>query len=534
MPIRCVIGSIVLCTLLSKATCLGADYYVDSLYGNDRNTGRAITAAWQTLAKVNSYAGFVPGDRILLRRGRLWREQLVVPCSGTAGKPLLVGAYGTGERPVLKGSVPVTGWAATGAPHRWRAQLAAAPNQVFFDGLRGARENSVAGVDQGREWHWSNGVLYVYARAHPDVAYAESGVEASVRPAARTFGLVDIKDREYVIVQDVEVTQSYGFGIYIKPWARHVTIRNCEVSHALDGGLVVTTSGAIGASRITVEDCVIHHNNGGFKEGVPGVATYHEGLTMENVDGFVIRGTQVYANYMEGVNFKRGARDGVIECCDLYANDLINLYIEGASNIQVRYNRIYDCTYNAGIEFGLETSAYHNDTVRIHHNLFWGNSGGVSFWAAGVTAQTRNIQIDNNTFYDNELAIRWKSGAAGNYSGTNEIRNNLFWPHRPGWSCIRDYTPGRQGIARTSIRHNAYQRGAATDTTGAQARLVTDPQLVSPSSLNFHLRHGSACIDVGMDVGLTADYDGNPIPQGLAPDIGAHEYVFDTTDAAGG
>jgi len=336
-------------------------------------------------------------------------------------------------------------------------------------------------------------------------------------------------------VQDIEATQSYAFGIYIKPWARQITIRNCEVSHALDGGLVVTTAGAVGVSQVTVEDCLIHHNNGGFKEGVPGVASYHEGLTMENVDGFVIRRTRVYNNYMEGVNFKRGATNGVIEHCDLYANDLINLYLEGASNIQVRCNRIYDCTYNAGIEFGLETNVYHNDTIRVHHNLFWGNSAGVSFWAAGVTAQTRNIQIDNNTFYNNEFSIRWKSGVGDNYSGTNLILNNLFWPYRRGWSCIKDYTTGRRGVAQTLLGHNAYQKGAATDGTGAQAAVIADARLVNPSSFDFHLDSGSACIDVGMDVGLTADYDGNVIPQGLAPDIGAHEYVFsETVRGAGG
>ena len=181
------------------------------------------------------------------------------------------------------------------------------------------------------------------------------------------------------------------------------------------------------------------------------------------------------------MNFKRGARNGVIEYCDLYSNDLINLYLEGAANIQIRYNRIYDCTYNAGIEFGLETNTYYNDTIRIHHNLFWNNSGAVSFWAGAFVAQTRNISIDNNTFYNNEFSIRWKSGATDNYSGTNHIRNNLIWPHRAGWAAIRDYTTGRQGIGRTVIAHNVFQRGAPTDTIGTGARLIVDPHLASPA-----------------------------------------------------
>ena len=65
------------------------------------------------------------------------------------------------------------------------------------------------------------------------------------------------------------------------------------------------SSGAA-VTQVTVENCVVHHNNGGFKEGEPGVAMYHEGLTIEDV------------------NFTRGVRNGIIEKCLLYSNALIN------------------------------------------------------------------------------------------------------------------------------------------------------------------------------------------------------------------
>lgn len=516
---------VVSCALVSRVACLGVDYYVDAANGNDRNTGRSDVSAWKSIARVNAYKGFVAGDRILLKRGQVWREQLTVPASGIADRRIVVGAYGTGSRPVLKGSALVMNWTNAGRADCWRASLDIAPNQVFFDGVRGAVQGSPDRLNRPLEWTWSDGVLYVYAIDNPDIAYTAPGVEASVRPSIRSHGLLHIQNREYVTVQDIDITQSYSIGLYIKPWARCITIRGCGVSHSLDGGLVASTIGGAGASQIVVEDCLVHHNNGGYKEGVPGVATYHEGLTMENVDGFVVRRTRVYDNYMEGVNFKRGARNGLIEYCDLHSNDLINLYLEGAANIVICYNRIYDCTYNAGIEFGLETNTYGNDTIRIHHNLFWNNSGAVSFWAGAVTAQTCNISIDNNTFYNNEFGIRWKSGATDNYSGANYIRNNLIWPQRIGWTAIKDYTAGRQGIARTVVAHNAFQKGAPTDATGISARMLTDPQMVSPSSLNFHLRAGSICIDNGMDVGLARDYDGTLIPQGHAPDIGADEYL---------
>jgi hypothetical protein len=35
--------------------------------------------------------------------------------------------------------------------------------------------------------------------------------------------------------------------------------------------------------------------------------------------------------------------------------------------------------------------------------------------------------------------------------------------------------------------------------------------------------------NVGVDVGLTTDFEGRPIPDGMRPDIGPYEFAF-TTD----
>jgi hypothetical protein len=515
---------VVMCVFSLEALCLGTDYYVDAAGGNDGNSGLGPMVAWRTIAKINA-SSFAPGDRILLKRGLLWREQLVVPSSGTADQPVVFGAYGAGERPLLKGSALVQNWTDGGSGNVWRASLRTQPNQVFFNQTRGTLQDSVQDLDSALEWCWSSGVLYVYATSNPDDLYRDPGVEASIRPSPRNYGLIHIKDSEHVTVQSIAVSQSYSYGIYIRPWGRHITISDCEVSHSLDGGIVVPNSGGAAVSQVTLLNCLVHHNNGGFKEGRPGVATYHEGVTMELVDGFAIRRCSVYNNYMEGVNFKRGATNGVIEHCSLYANGLINQYIEGASNIEIRYNKIYDCTYNAGIEIGLETNTFNNDNIRIHHNLFWGNSGAVSFWAANVSTQTRNVHICNNTFFNNEYAIRWKPGATNHCGGANSFRNNLIWQHKDWYTGIRDETMGDQGIARTDIRFNVFQQGAGSDTVGVHALVLADPHFVNASDNDFHLEPGSACINAGTDLGLEQDFEGNRIPQGAAPDIGAYERV---------
>ena len=95
--------------LLVSSMCFGATYYVDATNGNDRNDALTPSTALKTISKVNN-SNFQPGDFILFKRGEMWREQLTVPSSGSPGKPITFGAYGTGDNPVISGADLITVW----------------------------------------------------------------------------------------------------------------------------------------------------------------------------------------------------------------------------------------------------------------------------------------------------------------------------------------------------------------------------------------------------------------------------------------
>lgn len=80
-----------------------ATFYVNAETGDDAAAGTAENAAWKSLDKVNA-AELIPGDRVLFKRGGLWRGQLV-PKSGAEGARIVYGAYGEGPKPILQGSV---------------------------------------------------------------------------------------------------------------------------------------------------------------------------------------------------------------------------------------------------------------------------------------------------------------------------------------------------------------------------------------------------------------------------------------------
>jgi parallel beta-helix repeat protein len=96
-------------------------YYV-AAYGNDTNSGRTEAKPFQTMARVSSL-GLQPGDAVVFKRGDTFRGALTVRQSGTSERPIRIGAYDTGEPPILAGSVVVSGWANIGG-NVWQATCA--------------------------------------------------------------------------------------------------------------------------------------------------------------------------------------------------------------------------------------------------------------------------------------------------------------------------------------------------------------------------------------------------------------------------
>ncbi|MBK8173022.1 MAG: right-handed parallel beta-helix repeat-containing protein [Sandaracinaceae bacterium] len=111
-------------------------YYV-SPSGNDSNAGTSPATAWQTVERVrtaNNANIFQPGDALLFERGNRFRTvaTLTLRAAGTAGAPFVVGAYGTGEQPILSGSRAVTGF----TPYMgniWQATVTGPVEHVYIN-----------------------------------------------------------------------------------------------------------------------------------------------------------------------------------------------------------------------------------------------------------------------------------------------------------------------------------------------------------------------------------------------------------------
>ncbi|MBN1984880.1 MAG: right-handed parallel beta-helix repeat-containing protein, partial [Prolixibacteraceae bacterium] len=102
--------------------------------GDDSKSGTSPSEAWRSLNKVNSFTP-KPGDQVLFSRGDHWVGTLTVNGSGTAGSPVVYGAYGTGEDPKIYASEEITGWTKHSG-NIYKATFGKEIKQIFIDGNR--------------------------------------------------------------------------------------------------------------------------------------------------------------------------------------------------------------------------------------------------------------------------------------------------------------------------------------------------------------------------------------------------------------
>ncbi len=76
-------------------------WHVDAMAGDDARDGLTPATAWRTFANVKNLA-LGPGERLLLRRGSVFTEELQLAAAGAPDNWAEIGAYGTGGRPQIR------------------------------------------------------------------------------------------------------------------------------------------------------------------------------------------------------------------------------------------------------------------------------------------------------------------------------------------------------------------------------------------------------------------------------------------------
>jgi hypothetical protein len=95
---------ILMLTLGAGVGAAPTTYYVDNA-GSDDATGTTMTSAWKSVYKVSN-TPLEAGSTVLFKRGGQWRDSRLLTQNGVLnGAATTYGAYGTGDKPRLMGSV---------------------------------------------------------------------------------------------------------------------------------------------------------------------------------------------------------------------------------------------------------------------------------------------------------------------------------------------------------------------------------------------------------------------------------------------
>ncbi|MFN8249003.1 MAG: carbohydrate-binding protein [Ferruginibacter sp.] len=101
-------------SLLISGTAKASNYYFSSSAGDDSRTAsqaKSPSTPWKTITKLNSiFSTLNPGDSILFSRGDVFPGTIIVNKSGSSTARIVLGAYGTGNKPVISGFSTLADW----------------------------------------------------------------------------------------------------------------------------------------------------------------------------------------------------------------------------------------------------------------------------------------------------------------------------------------------------------------------------------------------------------------------------------------
>jgi len=194
----------------------------------------------------------------------------------------------------------------------------------------------------------------------------------------------------------------------------------------------------------------------------------------------------------------------------------------------VRYSIFRNCGQHMILGAEVFGPSYVVNDIAIYYNLFFNDSGlfegqnaynGINFQQVTATSSDF-LRIDNNVFALRESEysqngfrhVFFYSTGFGNRSN-HFFRNNIV--RDSGEGDIASIPDGRR-------RNNCY---FANDWSppAETGPVLADPLFVNYAGNDFHLQSSSPNINAGFNVSLTQDLDGNAVPQGGVPDIGAFE-----------
>lgn len=483
----------------------GKTYHVDSAKGDDAASGLSPGKAWKSFRNVNSRK-FRPGDAILLKRGGKWSDTLAPQGSGRKDAWITVGAYGSGERPCVKGG---TG---PGVSLRHQSYWAIQDLKVTADadGNKGAGgivilsgagpqpkgirivncvvfDTAGPGIKVGCDWEKSDGYDGVVIENCLSFAHEQDGISIhgthqngsrnAVIRNSTAHSCDGMAGMWIHCAQNGLIEHSVGYNnaVYnIWTWnSINVTMRYCEAFRGRPPGASDDSGGFDidwGCEACTIEYCYAHHNKGA---GVLLMGSGHDKylgfpkqtrftLCRYNVFERNGHGILVYNTFEEGLvhNNVSVSHDPRKPALELWGH-------EGGKDWPAQFPADSKFLNNilVGVEgahpLGVDEAAIPGRNS-LDHNVYWRADGKKSLIRFGGNRQD----------WDDETMDRWEGRKGGKQPKTvlaslDELREKTGWEAgglvgKPGLEGLGRGGNGRVPLPEYRLTPDSPARGAGT------------------------------------------------------------------------
>ncbi|MCD6288501.1 MAG: hypothetical protein J7M12_05245 [Candidatus Hydrogenedentes bacterium] len=474
-------------------------YYVDSIDGDDANSGLAESSAWKSLEKVNGWT-FNPGDRILFRAGASWTGQLWPKGSGTESSPIIVDRYGADAFPHIDGAGKVSEVVYLYNQSFWEINNLEITNDAPEPGDR--RGVLIKAENYGIMRHIYLKHLYI----HNIKGIIGQSIKAKVTGGIGFWEAADdVKDTRFddILVDSCTIHTVDNTGLYTigarggrandpssPDWYRrritNLHIRNNVIHDVAKNAMIIRMA----------DGGVVEYNvcyNTAYRTGTGNT------IFSRSCDGTVFQ-------YNEGYLNRTKAHDGCLYDADLNSPNTVWQYSYSHDN---NHGLIWFCTVKTDSGVIVRYNISQNDKGRlialrydfagadIYNNVFF-----IPSWLSPVIIHEKPGRTQKYGFYNN---IIYNMSPTARYEFANADRTidyNVFYGYHPD--------------------------GEPDD----PHKITADPRFVAPGTarLGIHTTGGykllpdSPCIDSGKAIENNGgkDFFGNPLYAGK-PDRGVHE-----------
>lgn len=419
--------------LILPCVSFSTNYYFSSSQGNDSRSASEAqnqSTPWKTLAKFNAVRGSIsPGDSVLFKRGDVFYGYIDADLSGQEEAPIIFGAYGTGENPVISRLRQLSSFTDAGDSIFTKSHTASKINITLVDGIVTGRgrypentylhyesynstsitDNQLSGTPS-----WVGSTVCVWENAwtlSPKTVTGHSGgtISYSSGSGFNGYGYFFQNDDKCLTYQNAWSFGSNTFKIYmtdtpgdhsiyvgldtnaIQTWNdSYLTFSNLTIEGANEYGVYVQ-----GGNKIIFKNCTFT-NIGGY-----GIRAYsNDGLTIENCTFRNILNEAIRANSPNALitnnTFDRiGLIAGAASAGDSHSGIDIE---EDSDNVEVSYNIIDSIGYNGITLRGDYAYCHHNNITNV--GLIKSDGGGIYTMRKDFRPRIINYNIINNCVGD--------------------------------------------------------------------------------------------------------------------------------------